>query len=55
MEKTKIRIITEVEIEYNPDLVSIDNIVSDLDYSFKIGDIHADIATVTKTEITDFH
>jgi len=54
METKKIRIITEVELEFNPDLVSIDNIVSEMDYSFKVGDIHTDVAEITYTEMTEW-
>jgi hypothetical protein len=54
MQKTKIQIITEVEIEYNPDMVSLDNIVSEMDYSFKVGDIHADVAEIKETEIMEW-
>lgn len=55
METKKIKIITEVEIEYESGLVSIDNIIPEMDYSFKVGDIHADVATVKDTEIIDFN
>ena len=54
MIKQKIRIITEVEIEYEPGLVSIDNIVSELDYSFTVSEMHADLAKITDTEIQEW-
>ena len=50
----KIKVITEVEIEYNPDLTSIDNILTEIDYSFEVSDIHADIAKVKDTEIIEW-
>lgn len=54
MQKTKIKLVIEVEIAYNPDLVSIDNIVSEIDYSLNVGDIHADVAEIKETEITEW-
>lgn len=54
MIKQKIKIITEVEVEYNPELVSLGNIVAELDYSFTIGEIHADVAKITDTEIQEW-
>jgi len=50
----KVKVITELEIQYNPDLVSIDNIINELDYSFTIGDIHADVAKIKETEILEW-
>ena len=50
----KIKVITEVEIEYNPDLTSIDNILSEMDYSFKVSDIHDNVAEVKGTEILEW-
>ena len=55
MEKKKIRIITEVEVEYNPDLVSLDDIVSGLDYSFRVWEGHADMAEIKNTEIVEWN
>jgi len=50
----KVKVITEVEIEYNPDLVSIDNILTEMDYSFVVGDIHTDVAEIKSTEIIEW-
>lgn len=55
MKKKKIRIITELEIEYEPGLVSPDNIVSELDYSFNLSEAHQDIAKIIDTEIIDWN
>ncbi|MCS2956963.1 hypothetical protein NXX53_06685 [Bacteroides salyersiae] len=55
METKKIRITTEVEIQYNPDMVSMGNIVSELDYDINVSDSHADVATITNKEIIEWH
>ncbi|MDR1501800.1 MAG: hypothetical protein LBT43_05030 [Prevotella sp.] len=54
METKKVIVITEIEIEYNPDLTSIDNILSEMDYSFKAAEMHADVANVKDTEIIEW-
>ncbi len=54
MEIKKIRIITEVEVEYDSNLVSLDNIFNEVDYNFKIWEGHADVANITNTEIIEW-
>ena len=54
MKTTKIKVITEIEIESNPDLTSIDDILTEIDYSFKISDIHADVAEIKNTEFIEW-
>ncbi|WP_163172404.1 hypothetical protein [Bacteroides sp. 51] len=55
MKTKKIKIVTEVEIEYNPKLISIDDILSEIDYSFNVLEGHADVAKIKDTEIIDWH
>ncbi|MDR1504566.1 MAG: hypothetical protein LBT43_19130 [Prevotella sp.] len=50
----KVKVITEIEIEYNPDLTSIDDILTEIDYSFKVSDIHVDVAEIKNTEIIEW-
>lgn len=55
METKKIKIVTEIEVEYNPDLIELDNIVCELDYSFSIAEHQQDVAEIKKTEIIDWN
>ena len=55
METKKIQITAEVEVQYNPDMESMGNIVSELDYDSNVSDSHADVATITNKEIIEGH
>lgn len=50
----KIKIVTEIEIEYNPELVGIDDVVCEIGYSFLVAKHQEDVAEIKSTEIINW-